>query len=488
MNTFYTETDHFVLLPAIMLGMFGCAVLLLDVAARRTKHHDRWLLVLTLAGFAFTGFALFRQGRTVANDVARVSAFHGALVLDTFSLFFNWMLLAGTALVCLLAYRFLDRVREPLGEFLSLTLFAQMGMFFLVTGSDLITLFLGLETVSICFYVLTGYLRSDARSSEAAIKYLLLGAFSSAILLYGFSLLYGLTGSTVLSEIAAGLSPDQGPVLFLAVATSGIGMLFKVAAVPFHMWVPDAYEGAPSPVTAYLAVASKASAFAFLLRVFLGPLAVTREWWEPAMVVVAVATLTVGNLGALTQSNVKRLLAYSSVGHAGYVLLGLIAGNSRGLEGIAVYLLVYTFMTVGAFLVLSLLERDGVPVSDLDDFNGLASRHPAYAFWMLLFLVSLAGLPPTAGFLGKYYIFWALIETGHYWLATVAALYVAVALYFYFRLVRAMFLGETRVPAAITGNWAAGLALSAAVIITAIGGLYPEPLLSFARSIAEGRP
>lgn len=489
MSRFYTTTDHFVLLPAIMLALFGCAVILLDVLVKRTDSHRRWMLLFTLVGFLFTGAALVRQSAVVYHDTREVVAFGGSLILDPFGLFFNWLFLASSALVCLFAYRFLRDAGEPLGEFFSLILFAQSGMFFLATGRDLITLFLGLETLSICFYVLVGYLRTSARSSEAAMKYLLLGAFSSAILLYGFSLLYGLAGSTRLSEIAVALNQHGGdPVVLIAVMASAVGLLFKIAAVPFHMWAPDAYEGAPSPVTAYLAVASKAASFAFLLRLFSGPFGSLRTMWEPLIVAVALATLTIGNVAAITQSNVKRLLAYSSIGHAGYILLGLIAGTKRGTEGIAVYLLVYTFMTLGAFLILTLLKRENEPAEDIDDFNGLFERHPGHAVWMLILLVSLAGLPPTAGFLGKYYIFLALVETGHFWLAAVGAAYVAVSLYYYFRIVRAMFTGATRHPVILAENWPARLALGTTLLVTIAGGLYPEPLLAFARIIGEGRP
>ena len=216
------------------------------------------------------------------------------------------------------------------------------------------------------------------------------------------------------------------PILLIAITTAAVGLLFKISAVPFHMWAPDAYEGAPTPVTAYLAVASKAASLALLLRFFTGPLGDVRQSWETLLTIVAVATLTVGNLAAISQSNVKRLLAYSSISHAGYMLLGLIAGNHTGIRGVAVYVMVYMFMTIGAFLVIAAMHREGSPAEDVDDFAGLIHRHPAYAIWMLIFLVSLAGLPPTAGFLGKYYIFLSLLETGHYALAVIGTLYVAV--------------------------------------------------------------
>jgi NADH-quinone oxidoreductase subunit N len=275
--------------------------------------------------------------------------------------------------------------------------------------------------------------------------------------------------------------------VFLAIATTGVGLLFKISAVPFHMWAPDAYEGAPTPVTAYLSVASKAASFAMLVRLFIGPFASARPMWEPLLVVVALATLTVGNLAAITQDNVKRMLAYSSISHAGYILLALVAGNSTGIQGIAVYILVYTFMTLGAFLVVAAMRREGVAGDTIDDLKGLIKRQPGYAIWMLIFLVSLAGLPPLAGFLGKYYIFLALIETGHYVLAVIGCLYAAVALYYYFRIVRAMFTVEDvpDIPAPAR-SFGFQVALLATGIMTVAVGVYPEPFLQFARIIGRG--
>ena len=248
------------------------------------------------------------------------------------------------------------------------------------------------------------------------------------------------------------------------------------------MWAPDAYEGAPTTITAYLSVASKAASFAFLLRIFLGPLASAREAWEPLLSVVAIATLTLGNLAAINQTNIKRLLAYSSISHAGYMMLGLIAGNETGINGIAVYLMVYTFMNLGAFIVIVALRRAGIIGEDLDDIAGLVHRHPAYAFLMLIFLLSLAGIPPTAGFLGKYYIFLALIQTRHYALAVVATLYAAVAIYYYFKIVRSMFIREEADKTPLASSVGLRIALAATGILTLVIGIYPEPFLRLAQT------
>ncbi len=471
MSHFYTDVDHFALLPAIILALFGCAIFLFDSLLEARSR--RWQLCLILPGLAITGWQLWKQGQ-----VGPFTAFHGALTIDPFSLFFNWLFLLTAALVALISYRYLEIENEHQGEYYGLVLMAQAGAYFLATGTELITLFIGLETMSLSFYVLVGFLREKRRSNEAALKYLLLGAFSSGILAYGFSILYGIAGSTYLPDIAAAVAarPAFDPLTLIAILTISIGVLFKISAAPFHMWAPDTYEGAPTAVTAFLAVGSKIASLALLLRLFLGPLASAREAWEPLMVLAAVASLTVGNLAAITQTSAKRLLAYSSIAHAGYLLLGLIAGNGTGLQGIAIYTAAYVFMTIGAFLVLIAVHGD-----DIDDLNGFARRHPAYAIPMVVFLLSLAGLPPTAGFLGKYYIFLALIESGRYVLALLGAVYVAVSLFYYFRLVRAMFLlPSTLAVPPLPSSLGLRLALGATGLVTLGAGLYPEPFLQLA--------
>jgi NADH-quinone oxidoreductase subunit N len=423
---------------------------------------------------ALTGWQLARQG-----EIAPFTAFHGALTIDAFGLFFNWLFLLTAGLVALISYRYLEIEQEHQGEYYGLVLMAQAGAYFLAVGTELITIFVGLETMSISFYVLAGFLRRSRRSNEAALKYLLLGAFSSGLLAYGFSLLYGLAGSTYFGDIAAAVAarPAFDPLTVLAILTVSAGVLFKIAAAPFHMWAPDVYEGAPTAVTAYLAVGSKLGSLALLLRLFLGPLGAARAAWEPLLVVAAVVSLTVGNLAAVTQSNVKRLLAYSSIAHAGYLLLGVVAGNATGLQGVAVYAAAYALMTLGAFAVLLAVHGE-----EMTDLNGLARRHPATAAAMVLFLVSLAGLPPTAGFVGKYYIFLALIEAGRYGLAVVGAVYVAVALFYYFRVVRNMFLTPGEAAAGPAAGLSAGVrvALGVTGVLTLGAGVYPEPLLQWA--------
>src|SRR6266576_3161916 len=462
MSPFYSATDHFVLVPAIMLALFGCAILLLDTWLFPDPKDRKYTFLLVVVALVITGFGLWRQQAFLGAGSA-LTAFDGSLVIDGFSLFFNWIFLVAALIVSLVSYKYLDIEGEQHGEYYALILFAQCGMFFLATGTDLITLFIGLELMALCFYILVGFLRGERRSNEAAIKYLILGAFSSGFLAYGFSLMYGIAGSTKLRDITAAIAARDpfDPVVFLMMATTSIGLLFKISAVPFHMWAPDAYEGAPTPITAYLSVASKAASFAFLLRLFLGPMASVRPAWEPLFTVIAIATMTVGNLAAITQTNIKRMLAYSSISHAGYMLLGLIAGNATGIKGISVYVMVYAFMNLGAFLVVVALRRQGIIGEDVDDLSGLMHKSPAYAVLMLVFLLSLSGIPPTAGFLGKYYIFLSLIETKHYLLAVVATLYVAVAIYYYFRLVLFFFDTAATEKAPVTSSLGLRFALAA---------------------------
>jgi NADH-quinone oxidoreductase subunit N len=480
MSTYYTSTDHFVLLPAIMLALLGCATLLFDFWVFPQAKQRKWLLIFLVLGEAFAGLAYLRQWNFLVQHGGQLSAFQGAVIIDRYSLFFHAIFLVTVLLVGLISYRYLEIRDEHHGEYYGLLMLAQCGMFFLASGAELVVIFIGLETMAITFYVLVGFLRSDQRSNEAALKYLLLGGMSSGFLAYGFSILYGISGSTRLQDIGAAVSARDpwDPILLLGIATVAVGLLFKIGAAPFHMWAPDAYEGAPTVITAFLAVGSKAASLAILVRIFIGPLGSARVSWEPLMIAAAVLSMTIGNLAAVTQTNTKRLLAYSSINHAGYILLGLIAGNRTGIEGVLVYILVYTFMNIGAFLVLTSLTRKGLGGEDINDLNGLMYKAPGHAIWMLIFLLSLAGIPPTAGFLGKYYIFLSLLQTGHYVLAVVGALYVAVSIYYYFRFVRAMFIHkEEQETAPIATSFGTKFALAVTGVMTLVIGIYPEPFL-----------
>ncbi len=485
MNFTFTPTDFFVLKPAILLCLFGCGILITDffIEARQKSFNA----ITALIGLGFTAYAVWQQQTYLkANGLSELVGLSGAVTIDGFGIFFNWIFIIATALAVIISSRYLEIEQEHRGEYYALILFAQTGMVFLATATELVTLFIAVETMALSFYVMVGFLRGDKRSNEAAIKYLLLGAFSSGLLAYGFSIFYGISGSTRLSEVASAVATRAAndpwdPVVFLALVTTAVGLFFKISAVPFHMWAPDAYEGAPTTITAYLSVASKAASFAFLLRIFQVPLESVRTTWEPLVGAVALLTMTVGNLAAITQTNIKRLLAYSSISHAGYMLLGLVSGNQTGMKGIAVYILVYAFMNFGAFTLVVAMRSKDIIGDDIDDMSGLMSKRPTYAVLMLIFLLSLAGIPPTAGFLGKYYIFLSLIQTRHYYLAVFAVLYVAVAAYYYFRIVKTMFVSEPQEKLDISDSPGIRVALAVSAVFTLLIGIYPEPFLQMAQ-------
>jgi NADH-quinone oxidoreductase subunit N len=305
----------------------------------------------------------------------------------------------------------------------------------IMAGSiDLITAFVGLETMAVSFYILAGFIKPNQRSNEAAVKYFLLGAFSLGILLYGMSILYGVSGTTNLRGMATVLvGHDRDPMVVLAVILVVAGMGFKIAAGPFHMWAPDVYEGAPTPVTAFLSVGSKAASFAMLLRIFFEGLPSMSADWTLLFEVLAIVTMTVGNVAALTQTNLKRMLAYSSIAHAGYLLIGVVVNTPRGTSAMLIYLMTYSFMQLGAFAVIIMLRRKDVVGDDLKDLSGLSFRQPFAAFAMLLFMLSLGGIPPTAGFMGKLWLFGAAIDAHYYWLAVIGVLNSAISLYYYLR-------------------------------------------------------
>jgi NADH-quinone oxidoreductase subunit N len=359
-------------------------------------------------------------------------------------------------------------------------------MMFMVSGTDLIVLFVALEVMALCEYVLTGFLRGNRRSNEAAVKFFLLGAFSSGLLLYGMSLLYAIGGSTQLSVIAERLRdrPAADPLSWVALITLLAGMYFKIAAVPFHQWTPDAYEGAPTSITAFISVVPKVASFAFIIRILFMGLWPLRVEWQALTIGVAIATMTLGNLAAISQTNIKRFFGYSTISHVGYLLLGLVAaadGNGDGLQAIVIYLIVYAFMNLGAFAVIIVMRRKEIIGDEIDDLAGLMSRAPALALLMLIFLLSLAGIPPTAGFIGKYFIFLSLIATGHYYLAVLGVVYAVVALYYYFRIVVVMFMKKPLNEVPYATSWGLRVALGITLALTLLMGIYPQPMITVAR-------
>jgi NADH-quinone oxidoreductase subunit N len=485
----FSALDFYYLLPEIVLTAGSLLVLILDVSLpRRWDRSLSWFTVAVLAAAAVA---------VLAADGVTVTVARGLVAVDGFAFFFKLLFLVSAAVTVAMSPRYLASEGVRPGEYYFLVLCATLGMMFMAGGIDLITLFIGLETMAVSFYVLTGYLRPNRRSNEAAIKYFLLGAFSLAILLYGMSLLYGLTGSTYLRTIATSLAAGDGGLLLpFAVMLLVAGIGFKIAAVPFHMWAPDVYEGAPTPITAFLSVGSKAAAFAMLLRIFVEGLPAFRMgglgtiWgqplgWSAFFYVLAVVTMTVGNIAALTQENIKRMLAYSSIAHAGYVLIGIVAGTPRGVTAALVYLMVYAFMQMGALAVVVLMRRADVVGDELKDLAGLYAAQPAAAAAMLLFMLSLGGLPPTAGFMGKLWVFGAAIDAGYIWLAVIGVLNSAVSLYYYARVVVFMWMSP---PDAALPPVRVSPALAAVLIVTAAGtivfGVYPRLLFELAEASA----
>ena len=490
-------------LPILLLTLFAIGILLMDLVI---PAELKWFNAVT----AFTGILLATGGVIRIQqglDVARRSwmpAYLGAMVIDHFTLYFWYLFLAGTAVAILMSLHYMEVEREHHGEFYALMLFAVVGMMCMAAAFDVVLTFIGLELMAISSYVLVGFLRRDRRSNEAALKYLLLGAFSSGIFAYGLSLLYGLTGSTNLAAIRERLTRDMAlhqnhadPVAVLALVTVATGLFFKIAAVPFHQWAPDAYEGAPTSITGFMSVAVKAAAWAMLIRVLIMGLDPLRTIWVPLLIFVSVASMTAANFAALTQNNLKRLLAYSSIAHVGYMLLGVIAYGSAadssvgmdGLKGVLIYLLVYTFMNLGAFAVITSLRRRDIIGDEIDDIVGLFSRAPTEAVLMLVFLLSLAGIPPLAGFWGKYFIFFSLIETGHYVLAALAVLYAVFGLYYYMRIASAMFMRKALDAERIRAGGAIWGALWVSAAATLVIGIYPEPfirLVNWSLNLTQG--
>jgi len=478
-SEFFNPADFRLILPEVQLALFGLGILLTDFLLE--DRYKYWNAVLAMVGAGFSGYSLWQLHGLVAQRGDQ-TGFNGSVLVDPFFLFFGFIFLAATALVILLSVHYLEIEAEHHGEYYALMLFATIGMMFMASGFDIVVQFIALETMAISFYVLAGFLRNDPRSNEGALKYLLLGAFSSGILAYGFSIMYGLAGSTNLQQITEvfSLRPVGDVLVLLSLVTASAGLFFKIAAVPFHQWAPDVYEGAPTSITAYVSVASKTASFALLLRLFQTAFWPSRANWELLLAGVAVASMTVGNLAAITQTNVKRLLAYSSISHVGYILLGLVAGNETGLQGMAFYLFVYAFMNTGAFAIVIVLRRKGLIGDELEDLNGLIQRNPGAAVLLLIFMLSLAGIPPTAGFLGKYYIFLALIETRHYWLAVFAVLYIVPAVYYYFRIVVHAWMRETTDPVRLTVSAGQAVALTVTAFVALAAGIYPEPFVRLA--------
>ncbi|HJR19722.1 MAG TPA: NADH-quinone oxidoreductase subunit NuoN, partial [Actinomycetota bacterium] len=458
------------------LALVGGGVLTLLIDAFRPHVRRTVLAFFTLASVGLAGWFTFDL-----KDM-RAVVMQGTLAVDGVALFGKLILLATCAMAVLISYHYLSHRRIHRGEYYPLILFATAGMTLLAAANDLLLVFLALELLSLCLYVLAGFARRDDASQESALKYFLLGAFSSAFLLYGIAIVYGATNTTNISRISQAAGAVSPRLMLFAMALLAVGFGFKVAAVPFHMWTPDVYQGAPTSVTGYMAAGTKAAGFIALLRVFLvglGPL----QWdWRPVLWIVAVLTMVVGAVVAITQTDLKRLLAYSSIAHAGYVLIGVVAANREGTAGALFYLLVYAFMTLGAFAMIIASAPGGRERLHLNEWTGIGQQHPVFAGLMTLFLLSLAGIPPTAGFMGKFFVFKAGIEAGETGLVVVGVITSLIAAFFYLRVIVAMWLQDPAPGDAGLGPsraLAAGLAIAAAVTIAI--GVWPQGLIELAR-------
>ncbi len=473
-------SDLWTLLPELFLTQ--ASLVLLVGAAAVPRQKEGLIARLALVTIGVTIVLLFVSAE-LAGPLPR-TACAGMFVLDRFSLFFKLLILVASAVTILFSLKFVGTSPYPGGEYYGLILFSSVGMLFMASGIHLVSIYIALETMALAQYVLAGYFKRESKSLEAAAKYFVLGAFSSGILLYGLSLVYGATGTLSLAGVSAiFLAASRPTLLVVGVILVACGLLFKIASAPFHVWAPDVYEGAPTPVTAFFAVAPKVAAYAIFARIFFSGFGPGSGDWSSVIAASAALTMVVGNVGALLQANVKRLLGYSSIGHAGYALLGLLAYRSEfGLWAILVYLFAYTLMNLGAFGLVVLLEAKGYATEMVDDFNGLSKKNPWAAAAMTLFLLSLAGIPPTAGFVGKYYLFSAAMNAGWFWLTLLAVLMSAVSLFYYFRIARAMYLvdGEGEL------HWREEPAVTAAIAVCVAGtlamGVLPQPFVRFAQS------
>lgn len=461
--------------PLITLSVAGLLLLVLDAFSMKGMQKARFhqfSLVAVVIALIQTALLWNRQ----TTDFSRM------LYVDNFSFFFNVIFLLGTGISIILSVQYLENYQKNYGEYYALMLFAAVGMMLMAAGGNLVIIFLGVEILSIPIYILSGLFREDLKSNEAALKYLLLGAFSSAFLLFGIAMLYGGTATFYLADLAAIIKKGGlNGFTYVGMGLIIVGLGFKVSMAPFHMWTPDVYEGAPTSITAFMSVGTKAAAFAAFLRIFLEVFPSVRMEWDMLLWIAAVATMTVGNVTALAQTNIKRMLAYSSIAHAGYILVGLIAGNQLGATGVLYYLLAYTLMNLGAFGVVIAVSRKKDNYLNIYDYSGLGFQQPGLAAVMSVFMFSLMGIPPTAGFLGKFYIFSAAIEAGYIWLVILAVINSLISVYFYLRIIVLMYMKPAEAdlgPVAMTPVVSATLIISALAVL--LIGIFPGTIFNLA--------
>ena len=430
------EINWQLLMPELVITLTLLIVLVFDLFDSISKTVLGWMTIVGAAIALWVSIQMHLAG-TVGTQ------FNEMFKVDNFSLFFNIIFLVSTILVTLISMSYLDRGDRKQGPYYLLILLATLGMMLMAAGNELIIVFLGLELMSLSLYVLAGYFRESPASSEAGMKYLLLGAFASAFFLYGIALIYGGAGTTSVPEIAQAITADdKSPLLLAGMFLLVVGFGFKVAIVPFHQWAPDVYEGAPTTIAAFISAGPKAAGFAAFLRIFMEALPNLQGEWSGVLILLAMLTMTVGNVIAIAQTNIKRMLAYSSIAHAGYVLIGLAAANNEGISSAMLYLLVYCVMNIGAFGAIILAKTEDGESLMISDYAGLGLRKPLLAMFMTIMLLSLAGFPPTAGFVGKFYIFKAAVGAGHIWLVIIGAVNTAISAFYYLRVVVTMYMRE----------------------------------------------
>ena len=417
----------------------------------------------------------------------RLMTFSGMFVSDTFAVYCKVLVLIGSALAIVLSFRFQERHDMARFEYAILIVFATLGMMMMISANDLISLYVGLELQSLSLYVIAAFQRDDTRSTEAGLKYFVLGAVASGMLLYGASLIYGFTGVTNFDQLAkvfqdghtAGVGVVFGIVFILA------GLAFKVSAVPFHMWTPDVYEGAPTPVTAFFSVAPKIAALALLIRVMVGPFGGLVEQWQQIVIFISIASMALGAFAAINQRNIKRLMAYSSIGHVGYALIGLCVGDEVGVRSVLIYLAIYLFMNIGVFACILNMRRDGAMVEGINDLAGMSRTHPMLAMALAILMFSMAGIPPFAGFFGKFYIFMGAIQAELYWLAVLGVLSSVVAAFYYIRIVQIVYFEEAGEPLDKSSSPELSFVITASGLFVAFFFVYPTPVLSAAAAAAS---
>ncbi|HEY8633993.1 MAG TPA: NADH-quinone oxidoreductase subunit N [Candidatus Dormibacteraeota bacterium] len=459
--------------PIAALTGFLLFAIVTDLALPKSRRGDAVAMVAAVGYVLSLAVAVYRWNYATGGP-----AYKGYATGDTFALFFEIMFAVLGILTVAISHPYLKRRGMLEGEFHILILATVIGMMVLASATSLVTVFLGLELLSIALYIACGFARGETRSQEAAAKYLLIGGFASAFVVYGMALIYGGSGTTVIPEIATRLqtSSSGNSLILLGIVLMGVGFAFKVSAAPFHMWTPDVYQGAPIPVTAFMSVGTKAAAFAMIIRVFAGGLPHLAPEWQALLAFVAATSMIVGNLMAITQSSLKRLLAYSGVAQAGYVLIGVIAGGQSGLAAVLFYLFVYMFMNFGAFAVVTLLAGPDGDRDRLSDLNGLYQRNPLMAILMTVFMLSLAGFPPFVGFFGKLFLFTAGVSAGYTWLVVVAVLMSVVSVYYYVRVLIPVWSATTRTDKLETSA-SSTMAIAISGALSLVLGLYPTTLL-----------